>query len=237
MKAIWTRFINYFVHNNDKKTSVDYRKGRFMVSTLLFAVTVATANCIFFFLTEDDPFWLIGGAGFAIFCSIITFIYKKTGKRILCVHLINGVGCSLIAVGALFETGGLYSSDFMVILAFAAWAFLTADKLTGFIWFGFSFVLVIVFFVMHQQGKVPKVETTVGYELVNNVSSIVMLFLILLWNDKNIKADFEEISNGKKIIEEKQKEILDSIHYAKRIQQTLMPGERYIEKELKKLHK
>jgi hypothetical protein len=37
------------------------------------------------------------------------------------------------------------------------------------------------------------------------------------------------------IIEEKQKEILDSIHYAKRIQTALMTNEKYIEKNLKRL--
>jgi tetratricopeptide (TPR) repeat protein len=43
------------------------------------------------------------------------------------------------------------------------------------------------------------------------------------------------IENQKMIVEEKQKEILDSIHYAKRIQKSLLPTERYIEKELNRL--
>jgi len=40
-----------------------------------------------------------------------------------------------------------------------------------------------------------------------------------------------------KEIEEKQKEILDSIHYAKRIQTALIPSDKYIEKSLNKLQK
>ena len=39
----------------------------------------------------------------------------------------------------------------------------------------------------------------------------------------------------KSIIEEKQKEILDSIHYAKRIQQSLLPTTKYIENNIQKL--
>jgi tetratricopeptide (TPR) repeat protein len=42
------------------------------------------------------------------------------------------------------------------------------------------------------------------------------------------------ISQQKKLIEEKQKEILDSIHYAKRIQRSLLPSERVIERNLKR---
>jgi tetratricopeptide (TPR) repeat protein len=45
------------------------------------------------------------------------------------------------------------------------------------------------------------------------------------------------ISQQKHIIEEKQKEILDSIHYAKRIQTALITSEKYFEKSLNKLNK
>ena len=44
------------------------------------------------------------------------------------------------------------------------------------------------------------------------------------------------ISHQKELVEEKQKEILDSIHYAKRIQRSLLPTEKYIEKTLQRLN-
>ncbi len=44
-----------------------------------------------------------------------------------------------------------------------------------------------------------------------------------------------EIIKQKEIIEVKQKEILDSIHYAKRIQTALLPSEKYFERNLNKL--
>jgi tetratricopeptide (TPR) repeat protein len=45
------------------------------------------------------------------------------------------------------------------------------------------------------------------------------------------------ITAQKALVEEKQKEILDSIHYAKRIQQSLLPSELYIHKTVEKLRK
>ena len=53
---------------------------------------------------------------------------------------------------------------------------------------------------------------------------------------------FIEIKNRetelqKKEIEEKQKEILDSIHYAKRIQTALIPSDKYIDKCLHRMQK
>ncbi len=44
-----------------------------------------------------------------------------------------------------------------------------------------------------------------------------------------------QIEHQKELVEEKQKEILDSIHYAKRIQTALLPSEKYIDKSLKLL--
>ena len=41
------------------------------------------------------------------------------------------------------------------------------------------------------------------------------------------------VENQKHIVDEKQKEILDSIRYAKRIQQSLLPTEKYINRNLK----
>lgn len=76
------------------------------------------------------------------------------------------------------------------------------------------------------------------------------VFMILLFSGFMVNR-FRTISKQKKLIEEqkkivedqkeiveiKQTEILDSIRYAKRIQQALMPGEQYIDRNLKNLNK
>jgi K+-sensing histidine kinase KdpD len=50
-----------------------------------------------------------------------------------------------------------------------------------------------------------------------------------------VVAQKDLIERKNVLLEEKQKEILDSIHYAKRIQYTLLPHERYITKALERL--
>ncbi|HTL81202.1 MAG TPA: triple tyrosine motif-containing protein [Bacteroidia bacterium] len=44
-----------------------------------------------------------------------------------------------------------------------------------------------------------------------------------------------EIQQQKNIVEEKQKEIIDSIHYAERIQRSLLPSDKYIQKKIEQL--
>jgi hypothetical protein len=47
----------------------------------------------------------------------------------------------------------------------------------------------------------------------------------------------EEIENQKELLEEKQKEILDSIHYAQRIQNSILPNEKQIDKVLRRINR
>ncbi len=52
-----------------------------------------------------------------------------------------------------------------------------------------------------------------------------------------IESQKEEVEMQKKIIEEKNKDVLDSIYYARRIQRALLPSERYVNTNLKRLNK
>jgi len=66
---------------------------------------------------------------------------------------------------------------------------------------------------------------------------VLVLALFILRGYKQKQKANEIIATQKHLVDEKQKEILDSIHYAKRIQTALLPSEMYIEKSLQKLNK
>lgn len=66
---------------------------------------------------------------------------------------------------------------------------------------------------------------------------IVIIFAVYVYKSFKEKQRVNiEITLQKHIIEEKQKEILDSIHYAKRIQTALITSEKYIDKSLNRLN-
>ena len=54
------------------------------------------------------------------------------------------------------------------------------------------------------------------------------------FDNKNARLS---LSQQKEIIEEKNKEVTDSIRYAKRIQDALLPSEKFMERTLKRLKK
>lgn len=54
--------------------------------------------------------------------------------------------------------------------------------------------------------------------------------------NKIISKQKQEVERQKLLVEDHQKEILDSIHYAKRIQQSLLPTKKYLDKTIKRLN-
>lgn len=68
------------------------------------------------------------------------------------------------------------------------------------------------------------------------VFMLVLAFLIFRGYRHKQKANLE-IQRQKELVEVKQKEILDSIHYAKRIQSSLLPNEKYIQRKMASLRR
>ncbi len=82
-----------------------------------------------------------------------------------------------------------------------------------------------------------KRQTLVSYSVGAGLL-LVLLFAGFLFNRfRVIRKQKAIIEHQKKIVEEKQKETMDSIYYAKRIQGSLLTSELYFERELNRLNK
>lgn len=92
--------------------------------------------------------------------------------------------------------------------------------------------LMVLFFVL--------ASTIIPFELVHIPFPFLIMIVIAelaVWfllqrSMAFMKLQQNKISAQKRVIEEKQKEILDSIHYAKRIQRSLLPSESYLERKI-----
>jgi tetratricopeptide (TPR) repeat protein len=84
------------------------------------------------------------------------------------------------------------------------------------------------------QAELKRQQTLRNAFLLGFAAVSVLLFFVFKNYREKKKANSEIIAQ-KYLVEEKQKEILDSIHYAKRIQNSLLPNEKIIEKQLNDL--
>jgi tetratricopeptide (TPR) repeat protein len=66
---------------------------------------------------------------------------------------------------------------------------------------------------------------------------VIILVLLVYRNYREKRKSSEELAKKNIIIEQKNKDIIDSIMYARRIQTSLLPTEKYIDKNLKRMQK
>ncbi|MBL7882578.1 MAG: tetratricopeptide repeat protein [Bacteroidia bacterium] len=80
-------------------------------------------------------------------------------------------------------------------------------------------------------------QNIITYTVILGLLLMIVLAFISFKRYREKKKANIEITQQKEIIEEKQREIIDSIKYAKRIQQSLLPTDVYINKSITKLKK
>ncbi len=94
-----------------------------------------------------------------------------------------------------------------------------------------------------QNEELKRKQNEIKYALgAGGLVLILLIFAVFSWRNKQkankaLAEKNAEIHLQKEIIEEKQKEVMDSIRYAKRIQQSLLPTEKYIARNLTELNK
>jgi hypothetical protein len=98
-----------------------------------------------------------------------------------------------------------------------------------------------IFATWYQSNHAPMVRLSKDLEVQYYYFTLISVFAVLFYVIRYFKRDSDEhekeLEEKNDLITEKNKEITDSIKYAKRIQQTLLPSEKYIDKSLKQLKK
>jgi hypothetical protein len=126
------------------------------------------------------------------------------------------------------------------------WKIFTRSKWDAFFLSMFDFVGIALVLL----GMVFKIQHWPFADIMSLTGIIVLGVGIFSWNQKfkrevvyrketedKLKSSLEQIEAQHKTLEEKQKEIIDSIRYAKRIQHSQLPTDVYISSVMKRLKK
>ncbi len=85
--------------------------------------------------------------------------------------------------------------------------------------------------------EAEKKRQNIFFWLISIVAIAIAIIAIVVFRSLRITRQQKQIiEHQKELVEDKQNEILDSIYYAKRIQESLLPTEKYIEKNLNRLN-
>lgn len=140
---------------------------------------------------------------------------------------------------AAYKGGGIYAPDNMWGFLISAWVFLVANRLSGIIWMVLTVCQYIFFYYAEVQGwrDFHAANAKVGgvYFFINLVLGSIFLLVIMNLHEKSkdkflkiILDSKEELESKSKELEIRNKDVTDSINYAKRIQFAVLPHEETI---------
>jgi serine phosphatase RsbU (regulator of sigma subunit) len=236
-------FVDKLIYHKDKENPETYQKGKYFVyTTLLFFLLCFSAIPYFGFVQPEEinahPEFLVMNVICLFLIGILLAIYRKYGQRVLFVNVITFMGWAG-NYGTYHTTGGIFSPDNMWGIIISSWVFLVANKKSGIFWFATVLLTICFFFYADVKGYRDFFSDIrpLGseYFFFNYFLAVVFLWAIISLYEKGKDALMKSISDAKRDLEEKSREleirnkdVTDSINYAKKIQYAVLPHEESI---------
>lgn len=229
---------NWFIGHHLNATSDEFERAKI---TLLF-------NFTFFFwliaigfigkLVGDGLFWQVYITSFGLFglCVVLLAIrfsknYLTAAWMFLCLQIIMEIGNTILMEGHQSFVGTAFT------LCNLMWAFFVLGRKGGLILAGFA-VIMIVWRGLHDFIDVDLMPLEVPPEQMLKEDIFVafvpfsLCFYILWQYSKSSSSAQVEIKEQRHHLTEKNREITDSINYAKKIQTSILPPDEYVKKLL-----
>jgi len=230
----WNKISN--VGYCDTLDAYEIRRVRLLARLNFMAVLV-----LFFYVIAElflNIYSFLAPIGIMILLVVIDLLLLKFQKIATAKHF--AIITISLSIGFFTLTTGDNYSEALFIPLMAMPLIIFKNKKTSFFYIFYILVLIVSvkFLQQYTQAWVElSSKEQVFFKTVNTLSAAFVTYLVTFYF-KSENENFEnKIIKMHDTVAEKNKEITDSIRYAKRIQQTLLPNEKLIEKWLNKLKK
>lgn len=234
---------NWFIGDYIEKTDDVFEKARIEL-TFSYSIIFFTLGLFFYANLIVNSLWYhVYSISFGIISlATIPFVlkYRQNLRLAASLYLIQQFVVSftetLLQEGKLDIQLGLFT---MTIILFAFFIFNTK---TGFL-ISLLFITPLLISVLNTafQGKLIQFDIPPDQKMPQEPIFVLMplaLNLYVIWKFMQTRNLAEkQIKQQKKEIEQKNKDIIDSIHYAKRIQTSLLPTDKYINRIINRVKK
>ncbi len=223
--------------------NADYVRKAQLINQMCFISAMASTFFVPVLYFIDHPFY----AQILLAASLFNYSYFILSKRRLYnTALTLTLFINLFTIfGGTFEIPGGGVEYFLIVLCFIPFVIYDSKKIC----YSFSALVVIAFFTSHflrpyysPHCIVSPFYTELYYIFIMSATFLLSIIIVLQFKISNTK--YEQIIHQQKLmveekskeIEEKNNDILDSIRYAKRIQNSLLPTKKYIERSLNRMN-
>lgn len=226
----FSKLIDRFIHESDKNSPEKYAKAKFfLVFQFIFCVMNLLSLPYYFsleYLNLNIELKVIYVLISLLLLSVF-YIYPKYGFRVAFVN-IHSIFASFTSMYATYYfSGGIYSPDLIFTPAIALYPFLVANRLSGIIWTVIGLLQLFFYFYADIHNFLPFKEIAskiTGLDiLLTVIFSVVFVIILILLYENMMNSLLKIIKKDKLKLEQKEKDITDSIKYAMRIQQAKLP--------------
>jgi serine phosphatase RsbU (regulator of sigma subunit) len=220
-----SKVLDYFIHKEYLENLELYRKSQFIVWLLFLFILL-------------NPLFAISSAGidskiifyvsplFEILLISLLFLFKKRGSFVLVTHAI----CGIFTLTMFFlprETGGLFSPDMSSLYIFPIFALIMGGIKIGLFYASVNVIIMIIYYYLalintpFYLGSLENISNE--YFFTNLLMNFLIIIFLVFRNEKIRQKLLSEVTEKNTLITQKNKEIQDSIQYAKRIQKAILP--------------
>jgi len=234
MNDLWSRISNLGAKETDSK---EHLRKIHLTNRMCFIAAFTTWMFVFHIYAVGNTFYAAVQAGCGTLASLFVLFNTKRLYRLsiywtFFVILSNIFYCSLEMQG----TGVEYFMIPLSLLPFVMEENIRSCYLFAILSF-ISFLLshfIKASYIPHQ--LISSFNTELTYLVVLFAVFLVCFFIILQF--KTVYGKYEQIIHRQKeMVEDKNREITESLRYARRIQRSLLPSEKYIENSIGRLKK
>lgn len=230
------KIINYFIPEKYKEDTELFRKSRFVIWFLFLSLVVSNFFAVVIYLErpEDIINLTLVPAFFITFGSCL-WLFRKTGAFLAITHIV-GVFFILGTILIPFESGGIFSPDMPTIYIIPIFALIMGNLFTGFLYTFLMYAGIFLIYFMEKNGladfRGQTEEIPSEYYLFNLILNALMILFLVFRNEILRLKAVNELKESNETIAHKNKEITDSINYARRIQSAILPQKEYVKQNL-----
>jgi serine phosphatase RsbU (regulator of sigma subunit) len=229
--------LEYLIPTSYKDNREKYRKARIAVGSYLLVFFFYLGFFVFSYYIEFHlSFWV----NIVTLCLIVVciFLFKYKIKPAF-VNILLGIINMLALSAFVYFTKGFESFAIPWISIIPVFSLLVTNKRLAFVTLITTLLVIIGFFILSKMGIESKQAFNPKhidiYRLVAYLGLTLILYYIAvifeninIFSINNIAIKNQMLDSQKMILEIKQKEILDSINYAQKIQKSILPSKTYI---------
>lgn len=231
----FSKFIDRFIHESDKNSPEKYAKAKFF---LVFQFLFGAMNLIslpYYFSLDYLNLNIelkITYVLLSLFLLSVFYFYPKYGYRVAFVNIHSILASFTSMYATYYFSGGIYSPDQIFTPAIAIYPFLVANRLSGIIWTIIGLLQSFFYYYADINNYLPFREIAsklTSLDILLSITFSVLFAIILIMLYENMMNSLLKIIKKDKLkLEQKEKEITDSIKYAIRIQQAKLPDQNTI---------